>query len=98
MIVLIRIFILALLSLSFLVILGQIDFVQVKAKQQQPVITMHNNNCTKYNVIQRSIIISCKSATLTDVYNQINNPNILNKQPQGVWLLNANMTIQQEHL
>ena len=55
---------------------------------------MHNNNCIKYNVIQRLIIISCKSATLTDVNNQINNPDILNKQPQGEWLLNANMTIQ----
>ncbi len=102
MIALIRIFILAILSSSFVIILGQIDFIQVNAQQQlqqlqqlQPTTTNTiHNNCIKYNVIQKSIIISCKSATLTDVYNQINNPTILDKQPQGVWLLNSNMTIQ----
>ncbi|MER5176246.1 MAG: right-handed parallel beta-helix repeat-containing protein [Candidatus Nitrosocosmicus sp.] len=94
MIALICIFILAILFLSFLVILEQIDFAQVKAQQQQPAIIKQINNCIRYNVLQRSIIISCKSATLTDVFNQLNNPSILNKQPQGVWLLNANMTIQ----
>ena len=39
--------------------------------------------------------MSCQSATLTDIYNQLNKPKVLDKEPHehGVWLLNANLTI-----
>ncbi|MGB7956770.1 MAG: right-handed parallel beta-helix repeat-containing protein, partial [Candidatus Nitrosopolaris sp.] len=30
---------------------------------------------------------------LSDVYNQVNNHDVLDRQPQGVWILNANVTI-----
>jgi mannuronan 5-epimerase len=53
------------------------------------------NSCIKYNATQRLITVSCQSATLTDIYNQLNNPKVLDKEPHehGVWLLNANLTI-----
>jgi len=51
--------------------------------------------CVKYDNTNFMIIVSCKTATLTDLYNQLNNRTILDKQQpnSGVWLLNANMTI-----
>jgi len=51
--------------------------------------------CVKYDNTKLMIIVSCKTATLTDLYNQLNNRTILDKQQpnSGVWLLNANMTI-----
>ena len=92
MITIIRISILVLLSFSFFMTIGQVDLGKVKAQQQQFSIN-GNPNCIKYDNVKRMIIISCKSSTLTDVSNKINNYAILDKQPNGVWLLNSNITI-----
>src|ERR671921_886705 len=85
-------------SSSSLVLLGQSDFSEVNAQQGAfSTTTENNNNCISYNNIKRLIKLSCKFATLTDIYNQINNHEVLDKQPQqqqqGIWLLNANLTI-----
>jgi poly(beta-D-mannuronate) C5 epimerase len=81
------------LSSLSLVILGHLDLNKVKAWQQSP--TSSENSCINYDASQRLITVSCKYATLTDIYNQINNPDVLDKDPQqqGVWLLNANVTV-----
>ena len=89
---------LSLLSSSSLVLLGQSNFSEVNAQQGAfSTTTENNNNCISYNNIKRLIKLSCKFATLTDIYNQINNHEVLDKQPQqqqqGIWLLNANLTI-----
>jgi mannuronan 5-epimerase len=95
MITFIRSFIIFSLSLSLLVLFGQFNFGKVvEAQQQLSTFLPSNNNCIKYNNVKRLIVVSCKFATLTDVYNQVTNRYILYKQPQGVWLLNANITIQ----
>ena len=83
---------------SLLVITGLIDFSEVKAQQQggTPLAAGNGNGCISYDSVERLITVSCKSATLTDIYNQLNDPSILNKeqhQRNGVWLLNANITI-----
>ena len=45
----------------------------------------------------RTITVSCSSARLTDIDNQIHDNNILSKQyPAGTWLLNANIVIAKE--
>ena len=49
--------------------------------------------CITYDPTARLITISCISAHLSDVYNQVNNHEVLDRQPQGVWILNANLTI-----
>src|SRR2546421_505260 len=66
-------------STSLLVILGLIDLNQVKAQQQGTLYTADNTNCISYDANRRLITVSCKSATLTDIYNQINNPDVLEK-------------------
>ena len=92
MITIFRIAILVLLTFSFFMTIGQVDLGKVKAQQPQFSIN-GNSNCIKYDNVKRMIIISCKSSTLTDVSNKINNYAILDKQPNGVWVLNSNITI-----
>ena len=54
------------------------------------------SECINYNSLLRIISISCSSANLDDVYNQLNNNNILNRESatEKVWNLNAGLTIQ----
>ena len=87
-------FILIILSSLSIVILEQTELIKVHA-QKQVVTTNEKNDCINYNSATKQILISCKSktVTLTDISNQINNYGILDKQPQGVWLLNANLVI-----
>ena len=55
-------------------------------------------DCVKYDSKEKTITITCHSANLTDVYNQLRNPEILKKEtstPTGaVWLLNAPIIIE----
>jgi mannuronan 5-epimerase len=55
-----------------------------------------DENCISYEPSNRIITIRCKSATLTDIDNQLNNDSILDKQPNnGVWLLNAGIIVDE---
>lgn len=52
--------------------------------------------CIAYNPEEKVITISCKSATLTDINNQLKEPDVLHKETtNGVWLLNAGIVIEQ---
>jgi mannuronan 5-epimerase len=55
-----------------------------------------NENCISYDPSDRIIMIRCRSASLTDVYNQLNDDSILNKQADGVWLLNAGIIVDND--
>lgn len=61
-------------------------------------VTIHTaaNNplfCVKYDASTRLITVTCKSANLGIVENVLRNPEILRKERDGSWLLNANLTI-----
>ena len=55
-------------------------------------------DCVKYDSKEKTITITCHSANLTDVYNQLRNPEILEKETSAstevVWLLNAPIIIE----
>jgi mannuronan 5-epimerase len=53
------------------------------------------SNCATYDSELKIIHFACKSGTLTDIDNQISNPDILNKDNEndGIWLLNAGINI-----
>jgi parallel beta-helix repeat protein len=88
-----------LLSFSFASSIEQFVFdkasAQLQNQQQQLQIPKSNqqSKCIRYDNTKIMIIINCKSATLTDIYSQLKNPVVLNKQPNGVWVLNANITV-----
>ena len=49
------------------------------------------------SIVLRVISITCKTSTLTDIYNQINDTSIINKETSdGVWLLNAGIVIEHD--
>jgi hypothetical protein len=53
-----------------------------------------NQNCISYDPSNKIITIKCKSATLTDIDNQLNDDSILDRQANnGVWLLNAGILV-----
>ena len=55
------------------------------------------SNCISFDSSERVISITCKTSTLTDIYNQLNNKNILDKETSdGVWLLNAGIVIEHD--
>jgi parallel beta-helix repeat protein len=52
--------------------------------------------CITYDSEENSIRISCKQANLTDIDNQLQDPDLLHKETTtGVWLLNAGMIIEE---
>jgi mannuronan 5-epimerase len=65
----------------------------LSSSSSSPSYTSSPSSCISYDSTARLITVSCQSAHLADVYNQVNNHNILEKQPHGVWILNANVTI-----
>lgn len=59
-------------------------------------VTESSSNCITYDTDVNVITITCEQANLTDIDNEIRNPNILHKEStDGVWLLNAGMIIEQ---
>jgi len=65
--------------------------------------TAGSSSCVNYDPSARLITVTCTSASLTDVYNSLNDPNILGIERQresssssgNLWLLNANLKISQ---
>jgi mannuronan 5-epimerase len=54
-------------------------------------------SCIGYDSSERVISITCKTSTLTDIYNQINDTSILDKETSdGVWLLKAGIIIEHD--
>jgi poly(beta-D-mannuronate) C5 epimerase len=51
--------------------------------------------CVKYDSPNREITITCESTNLSQVYDVLNDPGVLKKEDDGVWLLNANLTINE---
>ena len=51
-------------------------------------------SCISYDPSTRTITVSCSSTRLSDVYNALNDSNILaKKSPAGTWFLSANLVI-----
>ena len=69
----------------------------VYASISNPPPSIYSNPCVSYDNSERVISIACKTSTLTDIYNQVNDTNILDKEtPDGVWLLNAGIVIEHD--
>ena len=49
--------------------------------------------CVQYDSLTKSITVTCNFANLSHIDKVLKNPNLLKKDGQGVWVLNANLTI-----
>jgi mannuronan 5-epimerase len=70
-------------------------------KQQQRNTATNSAACISYDSTDNVITITCSSASLTDINNQLNDDAILDRQQQqqsdnGVWLLNAGIIIAED--
>ena len=55
------------------------------------------SDCINYNSEEKIITIECKSANLTDIYNQFKDSNIIQKETDnGIWSLNAGIVIEKD--
>jgi parallel beta-helix repeat protein len=67
----------------------------VEGKQPEIRVTKPNYSaCITYDKSKRLISIACTSANLTEMYYNLNTPQILNKEFSKVWLLNANLVVE----
>jgi mannuronan 5-epimerase len=56
-----------------------------------------SDSCIMYDSEENTITVNCGSVNLTDIDNQLNNPNILHKENyDDVWLLNANIVVDED--
>jgi parallel beta-helix repeat protein len=63
--------------------------------QDQPQ-QVESNLCITYDRVNKLIIITCKFATLTDIDNQLKDPDILHRETyDSVWLLNAGIVVDE---
>jgi poly(beta-D-mannuronate) C5 epimerase len=59
-----------------------------------PATTTSSSSCISYDPSTITITVSCPSARLSDLYNELHDNSILAKQsPAGTWFLNANIVI-----
>ena len=57
-------------------------------------VTESTSSCVTYDSSEKIITITCKSANLTDIDNQLKDPDILHKETtDGTWLLNAGIEV-----
>src|SRR3989442_8181394 len=62
--------------------------------QSSQSMTTTTSGCINYDLSTKTITVSCNSARLSDVFNQIHDNSILAKQSQyGIWFLSANLVI-----
>ena len=75
----------------------QVQIVDAQEQQQrQQQRGTASNTCITYDSTEDVIRISCKHTSLTDIDNQLQNPDLLHKETtNGVWLLNAGIIIEQ---
>ena len=55
--------------------------------------TLDPHACISYDSLTREIKITCESTNLAQVNEILNDPKILKNEGDGIWLLNANLTI-----
>lgn len=50
--------------------------------------------CIHYLRSEKVIVIDCKSSNLTDIYTTLHNSSILDSEKTGIWILNANIRVE----
>jgi parallel beta-helix repeat protein len=77
-------------------------FGQEQEREKDEIITLlqqkqDSNSCITYDPENKVIVITCRHATLTDIDNQLKDPDILHRETiDGIWLLNASIVIDKQ--
>lgn len=57
-------------------------------------LTTEEEGCIAYDRTQRTITIGCGNLHLSDIRNKLQDRNVIDRQTNGVWLLNAGIVIE----
>lgn len=92
-----EIFLILLSLLPLLLLSGEFDATNIMAIAAAG--STNNSNteerCTSYESAEKTITIKCGSNNhLTDVYNILKNHNVIDRQSDGIWSLNAGITVE----
>src|SRR5690349_19914608 len=89
------------LSLSLLPLLflsGEFDttnVIVIAAAAESADNSNSQGGCINYNGAEKTITIKCgNNNRLPDVYNTLRNPSVIERQPDGIWSLNAGITVE----
>lgn len=81
------------ISLSFVLVIFISTFCYSGTFFEQ---TQGSSSCISYDPSDMIISVTCKSANLRDIHNQLNDPNILTMESRaGVWRLNAGIVVEE---
>ena len=92
-----QVFAIVVISLSLLLLTDRKAIIPTITASSSSSIT--HPNCIAYDPSERSIRISCKSVHLGDIEHQLkveDGDDILDKEEDGTWLLNAGLIIEKE--
>ena len=93
-----KIFLILLSLLPVLLLSGEFDATNIMAIAAAIGSTNNSNTeerCISYESAEKTITIKCGSNNhLTDVYNILKNRNLIDRQSDGIWSLNAGITVE----
>ena len=93
-----KIFLILLSLLSLLLLSGEFDATNIMAIAGAIGSTNNSNTeerCISYESAEKTITIKCGSNNhLTNVYNILKNRNLIDRQSDGIWSLNAGITVE----
>ena len=93
-----KIFLILLSLLSLLLLSGEFDATNIMAIAAAIGSTNNSNTeerCISYESAEKTITIKCGSNNhLTNVYNILKNRNLIDRQSDGIWSLNAGITVE----
>ena len=85
-----------LFSLQILLLLVLVTFLIVFYTNARLVQSSESSTCINYDPSDMVITVKCKTASLRDIDNQLNDPNILHMETSdGVWKLNAGIVVDE---
>jgi poly(beta-D-mannuronate) C5 epimerase len=93
-----EIFLILLSLLPLLLFSGEFDTTNIVATAAETGTTDDSNTqagCISYDSAEKIITIKCGSNNhLTDIYNTLKNRNVIERQSDGIWSLNAGITVE----
>ena len=85
-----------LFSLEISVLLVLVTVLIVFYSNARFVQSSESSTCINYDPSNMVITVKCKTASMRDINNQLNDPNILHMEtPDGVWKLNAGIVVEE---
>src|SRR5215475_9782160 len=86
------------LSITLLLLSGEFSVINSTVALSNDSSTNEKERCISYNKLEKIITVGCvggnSSTHLVDIHNKLQDRDVLDREPNGVWLLNAGIVIE----